>query len=323
MSEYANPELFFDPKTKQYGSHMIMSNVHKTSKNKYVNIDTRFRDEYNYSQLANYNITIPERISDVKSMKVVAAEIPVSFYNISLALGNSFFSIKDGATSATIIIKIPDGQYSSTTLINAINNQISTNYYTGTPSTPNLEYSLRGSIGGYDANGTSSYFITKNSKAMTINYAINSDGSFDKFNVKSKLGWLLGFRQPSYILTATSPTNSILSEALVDVNGPRYLYLAIDEFNKGNQSSFIPPLYSSLVNKNIIARIPLIKSGTGGYLFGQTISLNNYTGLLSDLRSYTGKIDLLKLNVQLLNENGIVMNLNGMDFSFCLEIVHE
>jgi hypothetical protein len=28
-------------------------------------------------------------------------------------------------------------------------------------------------------------------------------------------------------------------------------------------------------------------------------------------------------NVQLLNENGLVMNLNGMDFSFCLEVLHE
>lgn len=313
--------LFFEPKTDQYGSHMIMSNVHKNSKNKYVNVDTRFRDEYNYSQLANYNITTPERICDVKTMRVVSAEIPISFYNISLVLGNSYFSVTDTTSTAfTKIITIPDGQYSTITLSKEINKQITEQYYTlGSPNTPNLRFDLSGCVGGTDASGTSSYFITNNSKKATINFAINSDGTYDKFNFKSKLGWLLGFRQPSYKMTSTPIFAQ--SEALLDVNGPRYLYLAIDEFNKGNQSSFIPPLHSSLINKNIIARIPLFN--VGGYVFGQTLSMNHYTGLLSDVRSYTGKIDLFKLNIQLLNENGVVMNLNGMDFSFCLEVVHE
>jgi hypothetical protein len=31
----------------------------------------------------------------------------------------------------------------------------------------------------------------------------------------------------------------------------------------------------------------------------------------------------LKLNVQLLNENGIPMQLNGLDFSFVLQVKHE
>ena len=132
MSEYTNNDLFCEPKTKQYGSHMIMSNVRKTTKTKYINIDTRFRDEYNYSQLINYNVTIPERITDVKSMKAVCVEIPISFYNISIALGNSFLKITD-TTGASKIITVPDGQYSTTSqLVAAINAQISSNYYTGT-----------------------------------------------------------------------------------------------------------------------------------------------------------------------------------------------
>ena len=50
MSNYFdNKELFLEPKVKQYGSHMVMSNVYKNTKVKYVNIDTKFRDEYNYN----------------------------------------------------------------------------------------------------------------------------------------------------------------------------------------------------------------------------------------------------------------------------------
>ena len=308
MSEFNN-DLFLEPKTTQYGSHMIMSNVHKTTKKKFISIDTRFRDEYNYSQLINYNITIPERITEVKTMKVVCAEIPISFYNISSALGNSFFSVTYNGTSK--VITLPDGQYNTLLLNTAINTNLNAKF-----GQSNIIYNLSGNI--YDVSGTTSCFITKNN--TTLNFAVNSDGTNDKYNFKTKLGWILGFRQPSY--TMTSPVNSVTSEALIDINGPRYLYLAIDEFNKGNQSSFIPPLYKSLINKNIIARIALDKPQ--GYDFARILPANLMNGLLvSDNRSYSGKIDLLKLNVQLLSENGTIMNLNGLDFSFCLEITHE
>ena len=41
--------LFMEPNTTQYGSHMVMTNVVKPKRTKYLNIDTRFRDEYNYN----------------------------------------------------------------------------------------------------------------------------------------------------------------------------------------------------------------------------------------------------------------------------------
>ena len=56
------------------------------------------------------------------------------------------------------------------------------------------------------------------------------------------------------------------------------------------------------------------------YGYGAILPATYYNGLLTtDTRSYTGKIDLQKFNVQLLNESGIPMMLNGHDFSFCLE----
>ena len=49
MSNYFdNKDNFLEPNVTQYGSHMVMTNVHKSSKTKYINIDTRFSDEYNY-----------------------------------------------------------------------------------------------------------------------------------------------------------------------------------------------------------------------------------------------------------------------------------
>ena len=85
MSQFTT-DLFLEPNTKQYGSHMVMTNVTKQTKVKYVNIDTRFRDEYNYLSTVNYNLTLPQRITDVKTMTLTAIEIPMSIYNISMSM---------------------------------------------------------------------------------------------------------------------------------------------------------------------------------------------------------------------------------------------
>ena len=43
----------------------------------------------------------------------------------------------------------------------------------------------------------------------------------------------------------------------------------------------------------------------------------------SDVRKYTGTVNLQRLQVKLVNERGVPLNLNGMDFSFCMVATHE
>jgi len=161
---------------------------------------------------------------------------------------------------------------------------------------------------------SASNYKTSISAAGKTIYFQNVSGVQDKYFAKSKLGWLLGFRKLSYDLTS-----GITGESILNMNGPKYLYLALEEFNKNTQNSFTSPLSSSLVNKNIIARISLNNSS-----FGTILNANIQNGLLiSDKRGYHGKNDLQKLNVQLLNELGKPINLNGLDFSFCLEATYE
>ena len=294
MTDYYNKnDLFMEPKTQQYGNHMVMTNVHKSTKIKHISIDTKFRDDYDYTLPANFQIVLPERVNDVHSMRVTNMEIPMSFYNISANLGNNYFKIINGGT--TTIITLDDNNYDAASLHTAINQKIT----------------LSGLSCTVTANGRTS--IVSNTTNVTIVFDIDKSGNSDKFNFKQKLGWLLGFRKQSYDITATATT----AECTLDISGPRYLYLAIDEFNKGNQNSFVSPLSSSLINKNIIARISLDKSQYG---YGTILPVNTYNGLLAtDKRCYTGKVDLQKMQIQLLNETGIPMNLNGYDFSFCLE----
>jgi hypothetical protein len=299
MSNYFdNKDLFVGPKTNQYGGHMVMTNVVKERKTKYINIDTRFRDEYSSgvscSDVDSITITLPERINEVKKIELKCVEIPMSIYNVSSDLGNNVLQV------GGVVKTIPDGFYTASQLKDALTTALS-----GTQFTVSI------------VNNKCSFTSTSSSN-ITINFAIDQMGNFDKYNLKSKLGWVLGFREPAITIPSGG---SVAGSGFVDVNGPRYLYLIVDEFNQGNPHSFIAPLPKSFINKNIIARIA---TNYLGFPYGSILTANFTNGLLvSDTREFTGKVNLQKLNVQLVNEYGYPVNLNGLDFSFCIEVEHE
>ena len=304
MSQYFdNKELFLGASSQQYGSHMVMTNVAKESKMKFINIDTRCKDDYESVTDSNHNITLPERYTEVRNISVMNAEIPLTYYNISSALGNNAFSANVNGTTTLVIV--PDGEYTEATLKTEIDS-----------GTSDLTIVIaKTSLIEHTADIT-----TK----LIIDFSVDDKGNLNRFGFKSSLGWLLGFRSPTYTFEGTMLTayniSGLKSVGIVDLHGPRYLYLVIDEYtSSGNQSSFVSPLPNSLINKNILARI-----STPTQSFGSILHANLANGyLMSDVRSYTGKVDIQKLNVQLVNEFGKVINLNGGDFSFCLKIQHE
>ena len=301
-----NKSNFLSPKVTQYDGHMVMTNVSKPTKRKFINIDTQYRDEF--SSPTQCEFTLPDRITDVKAMVVRNIEIPVTVYNFSSAIGNTYFQITDASGINKTMVTIPDGEYTPDTIAVAVNAAIQTT----TGIFKNLNCSTNTLI--------NSNFSFTSSVPLIINFAVNSSGQFDGYNIKRKLGWFLGFRNPSYTVLS-SPPNILNSEAFVDYSGLRYLYLVVDEYTRGNQNSFIAALPSSLVRKNILARISINKST---FQFGSFLPANNFNGyLLSDRRTYSGKVDLQKLSVQLVDDIGNPVSLNGLDYSFCLEVEHE
>jgi hypothetical protein len=309
MSKYFdNKDSFLEPRVNQYNSHMVMTNVSQSTRKKYINIDSRNLDVSGNS-IANYTIMLPERINNVKSIMVCNAEVPISYYNVSSNLGNNSFGVYDvtGGSSGSVVVS--NGNYTSSTLVTEINSKLT---------------ALSNNFDDLSFNVYNNFVISsvKNDSTVAtsgidVNFAVNSSNEFDKYNFKSKLGWLLGFRDTSYNMTSTTRT----AEALPDLNGPRYLYLVVDEFTKGNQSSFLAINTRSQIQGNILARITMNRTTFG---FGNILPANNFNGyLLTDRRSYNGRVDLQKLKIQLTDEYGTPVDLNGSGFSFCLEVEYE
>jgi hypothetical protein len=306
MSQYINNNtLFTEPTAKQYGSHMVMTNVMLPTKTKYLNIDTRYSDNYETVNAANYNITLPERINEVKSMKARCAEIPMSFFNISVQLDNNVFNVTDGLTTATYTV--PDGFYDNDSLVNAINAVIQS---TSSPFT-DLVFSI--------VNGRS-VFTNNGTVPLDIQFDVSPQGAIDLQNMTYKLGWILGFRGTAYTIGPDGLT--LQSNAFVDFHLPRYLFLVVNEFKNGNPYSFVTLLQNSEINSSqILARIAMDYTR---YPFGTVLRASEEEGyIVSDNRVYTGPVNLQRMNVQLVNERGVPMDLNGLDFSFCLELTNE
>lgn len=304
MSNYHNNTLFMEPQTKQYGSHMIMTNVHKKSQKKYINIDTKFRDDYNHLSNVDFNIQLPEIINDVKSMRVTNIELPHTFYNISANLKNNCFRVTQTTTNNTEMIIIDDNYYTAASLQFEINQKL-------------VASNLGAVITSTVVDNTKTILVSTASDRV-IDFDVNTDGISDKYNVKNKLGWLLGYRKFSYNLTSNINT---IAETNVNLNTHKYLYLAIDEFQSSKQNTFVSPLFRSIINKNIIARISIDYKT---YPYGNIIHANDGNGfLLSDSRDYTGTVNLQKLHLQLLSDIGDPISLNGDELSFCIEVSHE
>jgi hypothetical protein len=286
---------------------MVMTNVMQPTQTKYINIDTCNLDS-SFNSIASYVLNLPERINNVKNICVRNIEIPMSFYNISSNLGNNYFGVYDVAAGTSRTVVIADNEYTTSTLIAEINSKLT---------------ALGGNFGDLSFNLVKNSFISSlkvgssASSGIDVNFAVDINNNFDKYNFKNKLGWMLGFRDLSYNIRQTTRT----AESIVDMNSCRYLYLVIDEFSNSKSNSFLAVNTMSQIKSNIIARISLNKTT---YPFSAILPANNFNGLLlTDKRKYNGKVDLQKLKVQLVHENGVPVNLNGLGFSFCLEVEYE
>ena len=298
---FDNKTAFLEPSVKQYGSSMVMTNVTKPRRTKFINIDTRFQNNGS-NKSHNHIINFPERLMEVNKISVSQIEIPMSFFNISFDLGNSFFLLKNVSLNSEQVIEITDGDYTTQSLITSLNKKV-------------VAMQL-----SFIEDPDSSKIFVQNHSNYKYRFDFNSDNQPCPENqmFKSKLGWIMGFRRPFYIIYPNSITNA---ESIFDTNSTRYLYLILNEFSNSYPNSFSSVFTDSFMDKSILARISINKtlSPYGTILFGN----ENNSVMKSDIRTYAGKIDIQRIDVQLVNEFGKPINLNGLDFSFLLKIEHE
>lgn len=275
-----------------------------------LNIDTRFRENYYGSSSTNFNVSLPLIINNVLTMQLSAIELPTSFYSISKQYGNNFFTLVVNGISQ--VVNIPDGNYTDVGIINVLNTSM-VNIANSDPSLVNFQYIVFG-ININNNNGSGQMFVGVDSTtppgtitSLSLNFQADRNGIDDRNTpLPIKLGWSFGFRNGIYENNIT-----YVSEGIVDLLGPRYVYLVVDDYNNNVNNNFYSAFNSSILNKNILARISL-----------QTNTFNIFTennfNIVTTPRQYFGPVKIQNLNIQLLDEYGRIIDLNNMDYSFSL-----
>jgi hypothetical protein len=278
----------------------------KQVKTKYINIDTRFSNEFLCFPFSEYYIEIQDTIHHVKSLSISCIEIPISFFNICTALENNCFKVVNIDNNNPIIIKIPDEHYSIETLIEKINEELKNN------NVDDLKFTLS------KKNTTT---ISSKSNRYILDFSKNEKGNEGSVD-KTRLGTVIGFTNPKYYI---EPNKSNETENTCMYFNPRYLYLEIKERERKEENrtnyAFESNILCSRISKYIIARITM---DYHTFPYGSVMPANLFNGfLISDIRHYKEKIRLEDLEIRLLNEFGFPICLNGFEISFCMAIECE
>jgi len=267
-----------------------------------LNLNTYFRSNYYASDPCNFQYIIPSEIKNVVSLRLASIEIPNSWYLLSKVKGNNTFQIETNKNGAlkTFDIVIPDGNYDNNTLADYLNST----YFFDSGTTTELVY-IEYIIDPYSSK--SKFQLTgvyPSNFCFTLKF---NPGSAN--NTVSTFGWVIGYRLGSY----KTITSSVESEGLFDGGGDRYVYVSLEDYQKNNNILNMVCFDDSIMEKNIIAKIPMVD----GKL---SLIVDDNTAPLSKIRRYNGPVNLRNLYIRILDQFGQVVDLNNMDYSFTLEL---
>jgi len=294
---------------------------------KIINIDTRFRDNYDNTTPSNFTMSLPDKISNVLSVKLSMIEPPYFINTISEKLGNNYFHI-DYSGSVTKIT-IPDGCYhpfinntDQVTLIQNMLNSIQTQLHADLSINfvhPNDHVSSTDGnihkIAVYEQSSTLGFtlYFNKDKDGNTCGDNLNNLN-----NSKMKLGWLLGFRKDEYTSSAITANDSntlninnivgVVSNTTPDINVFPYSFLIMDDFQNNFSETIISPNKDYFNSKNILSRISFISRE------------NIPSNLNSPDRKYFGPVSLQKMKFQLVDQYNRSVDTNNIDFSFSLKV---
>ena len=235
-----------------------------------VNIDSQFRQNsfpakngLPYDQIVNphtstysstdFTVDLTDTLHNVISLKLYSVTIPYSWYTIDVAYGTNCFLLKIDTTWHNITID--NGNYTvdggNTDIIAALNSEIwnVTTYNSTTWSEPFKYIKTSGKVvftppvitdqttsTTTGTTGTIIWYLSKGEINNKDIFGYNPPTMCDTNcgigkKANSNLGYLLGFRNSKY---EWSNTDTIKSEAIINLYGPRYLMLILDDYNQNH-----------------------------------------------------------------------------------------
>ena len=280
-----------------------LNSIKRVTQFKNLCFNSCFRHDYYKTSACNFQYTIPSEIKHVVSMRLASVELPNTWYLFSTRNKSNYFYLTtfNPLTEETTTTKmtVPDGSPDIDTIATYLN----TTYFYNSGNTDDLSLFIF-HIDESTFKTTLSFYSGENTTGIVYSMCFVDDLNA---NIMTTFGWIMGFRLANY-LNITEP---ITSEGMFDAAGDRYIYVAINDYQKNNNALNMVCFDNSIMEEDIIGKIPV----TTGKL-SIIITENN---ALVKTRKYNGPVNIRNLHIRLLDKFGEVLDLNNMDFSFTLE----
>ena len=287
--------------------------------------NTRFRDNYFGSLSSNCSFTLPNKIKNVISISLAGIQIPNVANTFASSKETNQIYIYEDTTGLNAIVKIPSGNYNIYTFAPALEKAINEQVIGSTPN--RFTVTINGNTNTLNITNSTNTFkiniLKKESSIDTIfdcnefefTYALNTNT--DNIDVKKKIkpsdffmtmGYLMGFRQIEYIGSKSYTTEAPFDDTLQD-----YYYFELNDYNDYQNESTYGVLPTYILSKNIIAVLPIT---TPKYI----ASFDNNANFIYKTRNYNGPVDISKISIRMLGDQGSVVDLHAVDFSFVLQV---
>lgn len=224
----------------------------KNTLHRFVNLDSQFRQYTNGADFTstNYTCNLSDTLKNTLKLSLYSYQIPFSWYALDDAYGNTCMWLRDPTGQIAVPISIPSGNYSTSEFVAKLNRAFvlagftfpaRTSPYPELGENEPVYYDPNsGLITLYLIDGTYDgelgiFSVTEDTLVIFFDFTAELQCSVNCRNksnhyFNNTLGWLMGFRLPYIWIIYEGNT----AGAILDLNGPKYLILAIDDFNKNH-----------------------------------------------------------------------------------------
>ena len=286
----------------------------KNTTQRLIVLDSFFRQESSGPSIStDYTLDLSDHLTDVLSLRLWSIEVPLTYYVIDVNYGNTCFWISDasGGVINNIAISIPSGNYIPATFVTALNDAFTAAGFTFTsPVLPvsynSSNYKITMKLNG----GTYTPPVGSTTTAFTISTTTTRLIFFDPtitlqceitcvqhgLFLNQTLGWLMGYHTSAGTIPVETSGNT--GDSVLDLNGPRYFILALDDYNQNHLNNGLV----SITEPSKVVKLPSYYSPDQPYIcepsqFGQVAQLTQSSPrTLTQSQIYTIN-EILKNNV--------------------------
>ena len=210
--------------------------TNKTEK-KFLVLDSQVLPEY--TPKTDYVATLSTQIKNVMNIRLHSFSIPYTWYAINNSKKNNFITLLTEDNVTKIQIAVEDGNYSTTQMISALNDAIfDANVKNSNGETEAITYN---EINGKIKIDLYNYRYQNYSVKEVIFFEPNQQyllGEEDIFSTMRAfknitLGWMLGYRTEKETIIQTGN----IGTAVVDLKGPKYLYIVVDDYKRNHTTN--------------------------------------------------------------------------------------